>query len=98
MVTTLHWLLIILICLTSVLSVVFSFKARRSSAIRLRGIYGARLNICMGIMLVLIALFFMLLFSGSTVKVIIGALFIVMGLFNLFAGLRNHGVYSSMKS
>ena len=48
-------------------------------------------------MLVLVAIFMMLAYSGSTVKVIIGALFIVLGLFNLFAGLRNHSVYSSMK-
>jgi hypothetical protein len=93
----LHWLLIIFICLTSVLSVVFSFKSRRAADIRLKGMNAARLNMCMGTMLVLIALFMMLAYSGSTVKVIIGALFIVLGLFNLFAGLRNHSIYRAMK-
>ncbi|QYR20403.1 YtpI family protein [Paenibacillus sp. sptzw28] len=93
----LHWLLIIFICLTSVLSVVFSFKSRRAPDIRLKGMNAARLNMSMGTMLVLIALFMMLAYSGSTVKVIIGALFIVLGLFNLFAGLRNHSIYRAMK-
>ncbi|MBW7459311.1 YtpI family protein [Paenibacillus sepulcri] len=98
MVATLHWLLLALIVLTSVLSVTFSFKSRRSADPRTRGMNAARTNICMGIMLVLIALFFMLAYSGSTIKVVFGALFIVLGLFNLFAGLRNHSVYRSMKS
>ncbi|WP_274652254.1 YtpI family protein [Paenibacillus humicola] len=97
MVTALHWVLLILICLLSVGSVYFSFKSRRLSDARLRGLNAARMNICMGFMLVLIALFFMLAYSGSTLKVIVGALFIVLGLFNLFAGLRNHSVYRSMK-
>jgi hypothetical protein len=97
MVTALHWLLVILICLTSLCSVYFSYKSRRSADMRSRGMNAALMNVCMGIMLELIAIFFMLAFSGSTIKVIVGALFIVLGLFNLFAGLRNHSVYRSMK-
>jgi hypothetical protein len=97
MVTALHWLLVILICLSSLCSVYFSFKSRRSTDMRRRGLNAALMNVCMGVMLVLIAIFFMLAYSGSTLKVIIGALFIVIGLFNLFSGLRNHSVYRSMK-
>ncbi|BBH21490.1 hypothetical protein Back11_28350 [Paenibacillus baekrokdamisoli] len=93
----LHWTLVTLICVVSLLSVVFSFKSRRSTDVRARGIYGARMNICMGAMLMLISLFMMLAFSGSTVKVIIGTLLFVLGLFNLFAGFRNHSAYTAMK-
>lgn len=97
MIIVLHWILVILIIAASLLSVTFSFKSRRSTDSRMRGIHAARMNMSMGAMLVLIAVFMMLAYSGSTVKVIIGALFIVLGLFNLFAGLRNHSVYNSMK-
>jgi Zn-dependent protease len=97
MVTALHWLLMILICLLSLGSVYYSYKSRRSADARARGMNAALMNICMGFMLVLIAIFFMLAYSGSTLKVIVGAMFIVLGLFNLFAGLRNHSIYRSMK-
>ncbi|SDX19770.1 YtpI family protein [Paenibacillus sp. CF384] len=97
MVNALHWAIVIIICGTSLLSVYFSFQARRSTDTRVRGINAARMNMSMGVMLIFIALFMMLAFSGSTIKVIIGALFIVLGLFNLFAGLRNSSVYRSMK-
>ncbi|QHT60118.1 hypothetical protein GXP70_09305 [Paenibacillus lycopersici] len=97
MVTALHWIIVTLICLTALCSVYFSYNARRTSDVRRRGMLSARLNMCMGVMLVFIALFMMLAFSGSTVKVIISALIIVIGLFNLFAGLRNNSIYRSMK-
>ncbi|MFC4809281.1 YtpI family protein [Paenibacillus sp. GCM10023250] len=97
MVNALHWAIVLVICLTSVMSAVYSYRARRTSDARRRGMLAARTNMCMGAMLVFIALFMMLAFSGSTVKVIISALIIVIGLFNLFAGLRNNSVYRSMK-
>ncbi|MBM7565411.1 YtpI family protein [Paenibacillus sacheonensis] len=93
----LHWAIVVLICVTSLMSVNYSFKARRASDVRQRGILSARLNMSMGIMLVFIALFMMLAFSGSTIKVVISCLIIVIGLFNLFAGIRNNSVYRSMK-
>ncbi|AZN40222.1 YtpI family protein [Paenibacillus albus] len=95
--STLHWLIVIVIIGTSLFSVYNSYKARRSTDTRQRGIYAARMNIYMGIMLIFIALFAMLAYNGSTIKVIIGTLFIVLGLFNLFAGLRNNSIYRSMK-
>ncbi|EFM10240.1 conserved hypothetical protein [Paenibacillus curdlanolyticus YK9] len=92
----LQWILFAGIILTSVLSVINSFKSRRAQAIAERGLYAARTNIYMGIMLMLIALIQMLMFSGSTLRVIIGAVFLVIGLFNLFAGLRNRSAYQAM--
>ncbi|RXZ84665.1 hypothetical protein EBB07_01200 [Paenibacillaceae bacterium] len=79
------------------LSVVFSLRSRRSKIPRTRGLNTARMNICMGIMLVLMALIQMVSFSGSTIRVIVGSLFLVLGLFNLFAGLRNHSTFRAMK-
>jgi uncharacterized membrane protein len=61
------------------------------------GLYTAKMNICMGLMLLFIATIQILLFEGSTVRVIVGSIFLLIGLFNLFAGLRNHSVYSRLK-
>jgi YtpI-like protein len=88
------WVLGALIVLTSVSSVIFSVRSRRSSDERLRGLYAARMNVSMGLMLIFIALIQMFMFSGSTVRVIVGALFMIIGLFNLFAGMRNHSHFS----
>jgi len=94
----LNWLLVIGILVSLIGSVFQSYKFRRSSDKTVRGKSNAMMNIFMGTMLLLVALLFMLVYSGSTVKVIIGTLFIVIGLFNLFAGLRNLSIYRSMKS
>jgi len=56
------------------------------------------MNISMGLMLIFMAMVQMLLFTGSTIRVIVGAVFIVVGLFNLFAGIRNHNSYAKMPS
>ncbi|WP_276354168.1 YtpI family protein [Cohnella caldifontis] len=96
MVNAITWVLGALIVLSCIGSVVFSFRYRRSADGRLRGLYAARMNVCMGLMLVFIALIQMFLFSGSTLRVVIGAVFLLLGLFNLFAGLRNHSHFSRM--
>jgi hypothetical protein len=54
------------------------------------------MNMSMGFMLIFISLIQMFLFSGSTLRVVIGALFFLLGLFNLFAGLRNHSHYTRL--
>ncbi|WP_127571667.1 YtpI family protein [Paenibacillus xylaniclasticus] len=92
-----HWILFIGIVVTSGLSVIYSFKARRATDMDDRGLYTAHMNIYMGIMLLLIALIQMLMYNGSTLLVIVGAVFMVLGLFNLFAGIRNRSFYSARK-
>ncbi|MNN91914.1 hypothetical protein D3C81_2100970 [compost metagenome] len=52
------------------------------------------MNISMGFMLIVLALIQMFMFSGSTVRVVVGALFMVIGAFNIFAGIRNLGIIS----
>ncbi|GIQ69865.1 hypothetical protein DUZ99_07215 [Xylanibacillus composti] len=75
----------------------FSTKSRRADTVKLRGIYGARTNICMGLMLIIIALIQLMLFEGSTIRLIVGTIFLLLGLFNLFAGIRNHSAFNRMK-
>lgn len=93
----LQWLLLPCIIITLVLSVVFSFKSRRGTDAKLRGVNAAKMNISMGFMLMFIALVQLFLSNESTVRIVIGSLFLVLGVFNLFAGLRNLSVYRTMK-
>jgi len=55
------------------------------------------MNISMGTMMLAIALIQIALFEPSTVRVIVGVVFLLIGLFNLFAGVRNHSIFSRME-
>lgn len=88
--------LVAVIVLTLFGSVYYSFKYRGQTSPRLRGLYAAKMNMCMGIMLLAIALVQMLLFSGSSIRVVIGVVLMLIGLFNLFAGIRNNSYYDRM--
>ncbi|MCA0755340.1 YtpI family protein [Paenibacillus sp. N4] len=92
-----QWLFAPGIFISLVCSVVFSFKSRRSKDGRTKGIYAARMNISMGVMLMFIALVQMFLAGESTARIVIGAVFLVLGVFNLFAGLRNLSLYRASR-
>lgn len=92
-----QWVFLPAIVITLALSVLFSLKSRRSSDRRERGLHASRMNISMGAMLIFIAGVQLLLSAESTLRIIIGAIFLVIGVFNLFAGLRNHSIYRTMK-
>lgn len=86
--------LFISICLALLSSLYYSIRSRRSRDGIQRGLYGARMNISMGLMLLGIAFIQMVMFNSTTVRVIVGAIMLVVGIFNLFAGIRNHGYFS----
>lgn len=92
-----QWLFIAGIIASLLSSVFFSLRARRSAEPTQRGLYTARMNISMGLMLLLMAGIQMVMFAGDTVRVIVGSIFLLLGLFNLFAGLRNHRHYTMTK-
>jgi hypothetical protein len=94
MILALKWALLALVAVLSVLSVYYAFKSRRAGEPGMRGLYGARSNISMGFMTIVIACLYMLLFSGSTILVIVVAVLILFGLFHIFTGFRNHAFYS----
>lgn len=96
MVETLQIILAVLVICTAGLSAYFSFKARREADGKVRGLMSAKLNINMGLMLIFIAILLMLLFSGSSVRVVVCALFMLLGLFNLFAGMRNRTYFTRL--
>lgn len=84
------------ILITLALSVYFSWKSRRSPDMQTRGMNAARTNISMGFMLIFFASVLLFLSEDSTLRIVIGGLFIALGVFNLFAGLKNLSVYRSM--
>jgi hypothetical protein len=94
------WIQVILfsfICILLALSVYYSIRSRREKDTARRGLYSARMNICMGLMLVLIAVTQLFFFSESSFRRIFGTICVLLGLFNLFAGIRNHGHFERMQ-
>lgn len=92
-----QFVLITIVVATCALSVFYSVRHRRAASPKKKGVYAARMNISMGTMMLAIALIQIALFEPSTVRVIVGVVFLLVGLFNLFAGVRNHSVFSRME-
>jgi hypothetical protein len=84
------------IVLASLSSVWFSFKSRRAADPKVRGLNAARMNLAMGALLLLAAITQLVLFEPDTVRIAVGSVFLLMGAFNVFAGLRNHGYFSRL--
>lgn len=80
----------------SLSSVYYSVRSRKAESMRQRGIFAARTNIFMGLMLTLIAFTQLFLFISSYIRMGVGVVFLLLGLFNLFAGIRNHNLYSKV--
>ncbi|KIL42375.1 hypothetical protein SD70_00025 [Gordoniibacillus kamchatkensis] len=93
---TLQLFLFSFIVLTVAMSVGLSVRARREKDPAKRGVWSARLNICMGIMLISIAVSQLFFFNDSNIRRVFGTVCVLLGLFNLFAGIRNYGAYSRM--
>lgn len=72
----------------------FSIQSKRTKNEKTRGLYIARTNMAMGLMLMSIGSVQLFLYGfESWIRVIIGFIFILLGLFNLFAGIRNHSFF-----
>lgn len=76
--------------LSAALWLYFSISSRRSTDAKKRNIYSARVNIAMGALLICIACVQLFLFSDTWIRLIVGGVFLLIGLFNLSAGIRNH--------
>lgn len=96
MVFAIQLVLTVLVIVTCCLSVYFSYKSRRTTDPAQRGLYAARLNINMGLMLVVVSILLLVMFSGSSVRVVVSSLFFLLGLFNLFAGMKNQSYYTRL--
>lgn len=93
-----RYALFILLLFSTVTAGISSIRSRRARDPRQRGMLAATTNIGMGIMLIVLACIQMFMFRGSTVAVIVEALFLVLGAFHVFAGIRNRSYYTRQKS
>jgi Zn-dependent protease len=91
---TIQTILFVLIIITLAMSVYYSFRSRKQTDPKLRGLYTSRMNIAMGVMLVIIAVTQLFFFTDSNIRRVFGTVCFLLGLFNLFAGLRNLSHYS----
>jgi glucose uptake protein GlcU len=86
------------VIILSLLSTVFySYRSRTHSDALKRRVLTAKMNISMGFMLVAMAMLQIFLFEANTMRTILGIIFLLLGLFNFFSGVRNHMHYSSRK-
>jgi heme/copper-type cytochrome/quinol oxidase subunit 2 len=97
MLQSVQLILFIIIVILLLISVYFSFRYRREQNPQKRGIYASYMNICMGFMLIAIAITQLFFFTDSAFRRIFGTICLLLGLFNVFAGFRNYGMYQRMK-
>lgn len=91
MVVFLQFFLYFTAVLAAGLSLYNSIKSKRTTEGKKRGLYHARMNMAMGYMLVSFGIVQLFLHEfDSWVRVGVGFIFLLIGLFNLFAGIRNH--------
>jgi len=98
MVMMIKYLLFILLVAFVISAAYFSTSSRRAADPLEKGQKRSMMNVMMGAMLVDMALMAMFLFQGSTLGIIVEAAFILIGLFNIFSGLRSKGYYNRLKS
>ncbi|NMO95503.1 YtpI family protein [Paenibacillus lemnae] len=89
MIDMLKYVLIALLAISTLAAARNSIYARRKKDPLDRGMHRASTNIWMGVMLVVLSVLAMFMFSGSTLAVIVEAIFMVLGAFNIFAGIRS---------
>ncbi|KUP21151.1 YtpI family protein [Paenibacillus sp. DMB5] len=94
MIMFIKYLLFILLVVFMIGAAAYSLSSRRTSDTQEKGRRRSIMNVLLGAMLVTLSLMSMFLFRGSTLSVIVEAVFLVIGAFNIFSGLRSYGYYS----
>ncbi|KWX71185.1 YtpI family protein [Paenibacillus jilunlii] len=94
MILFIKYVLFILVMVCLIGAAVYSYTSRRAQNPLEKGAKRSIMNILLGAMLVSLSLICMFVFRGSTVNVIIEAVFLLIGAFNIFSGLRSYGFYS----
>lgn len=94
MVLIIKYLLFILMVIFVIGAAIFSLSSRRAINPRDKGLKRSVMNVMLGAMLVTLSLMSMFLFRGSTINIIVEAAFFLIGVFNIFSGLRSYSYYS----
>lgn len=98
MIMLIKYLLFVLLAVFMISAAVYSMSSRRAADPLVKGLKRSVMNVLLGAMLVTLSLMSMFIFSGSTLNVVIEAAFLLLGLFNIFSGLRSHGYYSRLRN
>ncbi len=88
------WLVYLLLVSLLAVTVWFSVRARRQTEGVLRQLLFARMNISIGLLFLVLSFAQMFLSPYSWWRVGFAIVVLLIGLYNLFVGLRNHGYYS----
>ncbi|WNS46381.1 YtpI family protein [Paenibacillus sp. MMS20-IR301] len=97
MIMFIKYLLFVLLAGFMISAAVYSYTYRRSADPLIKGLKRSVMNVLLGGMLVTLSLISMFLFRGSTLNVVIEAAFLLLGMFNIFSGLRSYSYYSRMR-
>jgi hypothetical protein len=97
MVSLLSLFLTVAILLSLIFTVFYSYRYRTQKDPYKRGTFAAKMNISMGFMLVFMAMLQIFLFEANTMRTILGIIFLLMGLFNFFSGVRSYMHYNAQK-
>ncbi|WP_128894687.1 YtpI family protein [Longirhabdus pacifica] len=85
----------LLIIASLIMSVYFSSKSLKTKSVKERGLLKSKTNISMGIMLITASIF--LFRTGSIVFIIVCAVFMLLGLFNVYGGIKHHRHFKQLK-
>jgi formate-dependent nitrite reductase membrane component NrfD len=97
MLSVFSFLLTAVIIISLIFSVFYSYRYRTQTHPIKKGVFAAKMNIAMGFMLVSMAILQIFLFDANTIRTLLGIVFLLMGLFNFFSGVRNHMFYRAQK-
>jgi uncharacterized membrane-anchored protein len=95
MLSLLSLLLTIAILLSLIFTVFYSYRYRTQKDTSKRGVFAAKMNISMGFMLIFMAMLQIFLFEANTMRTILGIVFLLLGLFNFFSGVRSYMHYNA---
>ncbi|NBI28273.1 YtpI family protein [Chengkuizengella marina] len=86
----LNYLPYIIVLVSAWLSFYFSMKARRTKDAKQQGLMRSRMNMSIGVTLLTISCIQLFLFEFTWPRIIVGIVFLLLGLANIYGGIRNH--------
>ncbi|MFS1511808.1 YtpI family protein [Chengkuizengella sp. SCS-71B] len=81
---------LIIVLVAAWLSFYFSMKARRTKDAKQQGLMRSRMNMSIGVGLITIACIQLFLFEFTWTRFIVGIIFLLLGIANIYGGIRNH--------
>lgn len=94
MIMFIKYLLFILLVIFVIGAAVYSVSSRRATDPLHKRLKRSVMNIMLGAMLITLSLMSMFLFRGSTINIIVESIFLVIGVFNIFSGIRSYSYYN----